>query len=143
MDKLIKTLHEGNYSCVIENSGKTYTFNQRGVADLYDLVKNQRDILKNARVADKVVGKGAAALMILGGISQLYTDTISQPALALLHETGIQTDYEHVVPFIYNRDKTGWCPVEQMCHEETSVETIFSLIEKFLYSIKNNGIKGK
>lgn len=35
MDKLIKLLHEGNYSCVIKNK-EISTFTQRGITDLYD-----------------------------------------------------------------------------------------------------------
>lgn len=37
MDKLIKLLHEGNYSCVIKNK-EISTFTQRGITDLYDLL---------------------------------------------------------------------------------------------------------
>ena len=33
MDKLIKLLHEGNYSCVIKNK-EISTFTQRGISDL-------------------------------------------------------------------------------------------------------------
>ena len=55
-------------------------FTQRGVADLYDLLTQEPDFLKGALIADKVVGKGAAALMILGGIKELHTDIISSKA---------------------------------------------------------------
>ena len=34
MDKLIKLLHEGNYSCVIKNK-EISTFTQRGICLLY------------------------------------------------------------------------------------------------------------
>ena len=68
MEKLINLLHTGGYSCTIANGGKIRTFTQRGVADLYDLLTQEPEFLKGALIADKVVGKGAAALMILGGI---------------------------------------------------------------------------
>ena len=74
MEKLINLLHTGGYSCTIANGGKIRTFTQRGVADLYDLLTQEPEFLKGALIADKVVGKGAAALMILGGIKELYTD---------------------------------------------------------------------
>ena len=68
MEELINLLHSGGYSCVIANGDNIRTFTQRGVADLYDLLTQEPDFLKGASIADKVVGKGAAALMILGGI---------------------------------------------------------------------------
>ena len=62
MEELINLLHTGGYSCVIDNEGKIRTFTQRGVADLYDLLTREPEFLKGALIADKVVGKGAAAL---------------------------------------------------------------------------------
>ena len=41
MDKLIKLLHEGNYSCVIKNK-EISTFTQRGITDLYDLLNTDQ-----------------------------------------------------------------------------------------------------
>ena len=66
MDELIRLLHEGGYSCVIRKE-EIRTFTQRGVADLYDLLNQHPVFLHGAQVADKVVGKAAAALMVRGG----------------------------------------------------------------------------
>lgn len=52
--KLIQLLHEGNYSCVIEN-GEIQTFSQRGIVDLYNILNDNKDFLKGAYVADKVI----------------------------------------------------------------------------------------
>ena len=81
IEELIDLLHSGGYSCAIANGDIIRTFTQRGVADLYDLLTQEPDFLKGALIADKVVGKGAAALMILGGIKELHTDIISSKAL--------------------------------------------------------------
>ena len=45
MDKLIKLLHEGNYSCVIKNK-EISTFTQRGITDLYDLLNTDPAFLR-------------------------------------------------------------------------------------------------
>ncbi len=131
MDELIAKLHEGGYSCVINKDGETVTFSRGGIADLYDLTQNKPGFLKDAVVADKIVGKGAAALMILGGISALYADVISQPALNLLRKAGIKPDFAQEVPFIWNRENTDWCPIEKLCYKETSAEAILPLIDRF------------
>ena len=137
MEELINLLHTGGYSCVIANEGKIRPFTQRGVADLYDLLTREPEFLKGALIADKVVGKGAAALMILGGIKELYTDVVSSNAMDLFQTSDVKVDFVQEVPFIWNRDHTGWCPVETMCSEEESAEAILQLIRGFLERIKN------
>lgn len=134
MKELIDLLHSLQCSCVIAQGKEIRSFHQRGVADLYALVCNEPDFLNGASVADKVVGKAAAALMIKGHIKELYTDTISQPALELLHASHVPVEYRQVVHYIRNRDHTGWCPLETRCYKETSVEALFALIEQFIKS---------
>lgn len=64
---------------MIANGDRIRTFTRRGVADLYDLLVQEPEFLHGAFVADKVIGKAAASLMVLGGVRQVYTRTI-QPA---------------------------------------------------------------
>ena len=137
MEELIKLLHLGGYSCVIANGEVRRTFTQRGVADLYDLLTLEPDFLQGASIADKVVGKGAAALMILGGIKELYTDVISAKALELFRQSDVKVDFKQEVPFIWNRDRTGWCPVETMCSEVETAEEILPLIHDFIGKMRN------
>lgn len=63
MEHLIKQLREGGYSCVIRQGGVIRTFTERGVNDLYRLLTEEPKFLRNAEVADKVIGKAAAAIM--------------------------------------------------------------------------------
>lgn len=137
MEELISLLHSGGYSCVIANGEKIRTFTQRGVADLYDLLTQEPEFLKGASIADKVVGKGAAALIILGGISELHTDIISTKALDLLKESDVKVEFEQEVPFIWNRDHTGFCPVETLCSEVKSVEEMLPLICDFIEKMRS------
>lgn len=125
-------LHKGGYSCVIRNGEEIRTFTMRGVADLYRLLKNDRQFLEGAFIADKVVGKGAAALMVLGGISELYTDVISIQALPLLEQAGIKVSFGQEVPHIINRTKDGWCPIETLCKDAVTAQECLPLIEGFI-----------
>lgn len=136
MNEIIKLLHEGGYSCVIRN-GEIRTFTQRGVADLYDLLQQDPTFLKGAWIADKVIGKAAAALMVLGGVREIYTDIISEPALSLLKNAGIKVDCVQVVHRIQNRAKTGWCPLETICYEEETAEDMLPLIHDFVQRMRS------
>lgn len=131
-EKLIEHLHAGHYSCVIENRYGLHFFSQRGVADLYELYRHRPEYLSGAHMADKVVGKGAAALMVLGGIASLYADVISTPALALLRKAGIDVHFGQEVPRIENRTKTGGCPLETACIDLDDAVKIYPVIQEFM-----------
>lgn len=130
--KLIELLHAGNYSCVIAQGNDTRTFRKKGVKDLYELLRHNPAFLKGAYIADKVVGKAAAALMVRGGIKDVYTDTISLSALTLLRKAHISVDFGLLVPYIQNPDKTGWCPLEEKCYHEDSLDGIFDIVRQFI-----------
>lgn len=134
MDKLIKLLHEGNYSCVIKNK-EISTFTQRGITDLYDLLNTDPAFLRGAQIADKVIGKAAAVFRV----QEVYTDIISEPALVLLRRANIKLDCMQVVPRIQNRDRTGWCPLETLCYELESPEAMYPVIQNFVERMRGFG----
>ncbi|MCD8185833.1 MAG: DUF1893 domain-containing protein [Rikenellaceae bacterium] len=138
MKAIIEQLHADRCSCVIRN-GETRSFHRPGVADLYELLNNEPDFLRGASVADKVVGKGAAALMVLGQIREVYTDVISRPALELLAGARIGILHKkEVVPAIRNRIDTGPCPLESRCLEENDPEKLLLIIEQFIAGLSGS-----
>lgn len=134
MDDLIQLLHEGKHSLVVAN-GEVCTFNGRGVIDLYHLLQDDPGFLYKASIADKVVGKAAAALMALAKVKEVYADVISRPALDLLSKTDVKINYGAVVPHINNRSATGWCPLEMRCFDCDTIEECFLQIEAFYKQI--------
>lgn len=125
-------------SCVIRNGDQLRIFRERGVKDLRRLLKEQPEFLLGAFVADKVVGKAAAALMILGGVKEVFADTVSRPALDLLSKSRIEVAYTLEVPHIINRTKTGWCPLETRCRDLKTPGECLAQIDDFIDSMKNN-----
>ena len=132
MENIIELLHPGSYSCVIVNRSDVRTFNQHGVADLYALHLYDRQFLKGAVIADKVVGIAAATLMISGGVKQVHADIISLPAMKLLRDAHLDVTASLTVPVIENRDYTDWCPLEKACLKAQSYEEIMPLIDRFM-----------
>ena len=129
---LIKQLDENNLSCIIRNKEVTKTFTQRGVFDLHDLVAKNDEILKGGYIADKIVGKGAASMMVKGGIKALRTHVISQSALDLLKQHNITVHYDTVVETINNRSNTGMCPVETRVKDCTTIDECWEKIQQFV-----------
>ena len=135
MEDIVRILRQGAYSCVVANQGRVETFSRRGVADLYCLLRENPEFLRGARIADKVVGKAAAALMILAGASRLYAEVLSRPALELLQRAGLETHYSQCVPYIINRSASGWCPLETRCFTLQTPEECLVQITDFLAGI--------
>lgn len=85
------------------------TDDRRGVKPLLDLLEQN---LAGFCAADKVVGKAAALLYRLIGISEIHAGVISEPAIQVLQRGGIAVFYDRKVPAIRNRTDTGFCPME-------------------------------
>lgn len=132
MEELIRELREGGYSCVIRNGDELRVFTQRGVADLYDLLQHDAAFLRGAWVADKVVGKAAVSLMILGGVERLHTGVISTPAVELAAASGMAIAFDEQVPHIINRAHDGWCPLERLCYDAATAEECLVRIGGFI-----------
>lgn len=130
-NELLGTLHEGEYTLVIWKCG-VHTFSGHGISDLYHIYRHREELLNGALVADKIIGKGAAALMALGNVKAVTTDIISSSALSLLKNCGITVSYRKIVPNIINRQKNGICPVEQLCINSETPSECLPLIEQFM-----------
>jgi len=128
---VLRLLHEG-CSCVVFNFGEMRLFHERGVADLYRLLQARPSFLFGAFVADKVVGKAAAALMVLGEVDSVYAGVVSRPALDLFRRYRIPVSYRREVPYVANRAGTGRCPLETRCWDDRTPEECLGHIRAFL-----------
>lgn len=134
IEDVIEILHVEKCSCVIYNRGVVRLCWERGVNDLLNMLEKESSLLLGAIIADKVIGKGAAALMILGGVEYIYADVISKPALELLSTVNVNVRYKECVDGIMNRSFAGACPVETLCKDcKTAIECL-PLIKQFVNS---------
>lgn len=135
MEELKEILFAGAYSLVMRN-GEIRTFDGRGVSDLFRLLKEDPAFMKGAEAADKVIGKGAAALMILGGVRDVYGEVVSEAALRLFEDEGVKVSYGTLVPHIINRKGDGICPVETLCADCRTAEECLPLIADFIMKLQ-------
>ena len=98
--------------------------------------------MRGAKVADKVIGKGAAAMLALGGVSEVWTDVISEPACELLEKCGVELSYDEKVPFIINRTRTGRCPLETVCDVSDNPEVLYPVICDFVKKMQEKPSAG-
>lgn len=79
--------------------------------------------MSGAAIADKVIGKGAAALLVLGDFKLVYADVISQSAYSLLQDANIETHYGKIVDHIENRMVSRRVALSERNHTRRMPET--------------------
>ncbi len=135
MKDLIDTLHAGDYTLVVRSAdGALHCFSRRGVKDLLTLVTQSPQVLCGSHVADKAVGKAAAACMAVGGVVRVHADVMSEPALALLQSRGIRAQYGQLVDHIINRAGDDWCPMERLSRDIDDPNEIITRIQNSFQS---------
>lgn len=107
-----KELLKNGYTLALCLGDTIYTSYERGVKSLLSFVENNIDV-KGFSCADKVVGKGAAYLYVLLEVKDVHATVISECAKNVLIRYGIAVTYDSLVDRIQNRDKTGFCPIEE------------------------------
>lgn len=133
MQTLIDILTRENLSLVIRDAkGTVRRFTGRGVSDLYHLYRQEPDALRDAEVADKIVGRGAAALIVAGGAKRLHTLTLSRPAEQLLAGSDVAFTAEMLVDNIIRLDGKGICPVELATIGKNTVGECIDAINDFM-----------
>lgn len=88
--------------------------------------------MRGSCVADKVIGKAAAALCVLGGVKGVYTPVMSRDAKGLLADNGIIHSTTLLVPGILNKDRSDLCPLEKLTADTDDYKDIYSIVKEFL-----------
>lgn len=139
MEQLKQILLTGHHALVVRQGDTIKTFDEAGLRALITLLTTTPQVLRGADVADKVVGRAAASLLIHSGIKRLYTPLISETAIELLKDSRIDFTYDTSVPYIRNKVRDGMCPMEALALGATDAEGAATLIlNKLSHSIINS-----
>ncbi len=107
-------LEEGQVTCVVMQRGEiVHKAAGPGVRPLLQLYDTAPELLRDAVVVDKIIGKAAAMILVLGGAQRAYGDTMSAAACDCLRAHGIEATYRRWVDVIANRARDGICPLER------------------------------
>lgn len=131
IEKLIDLLHKERCSLVVGDAqGNTRTFWQKGVRDLEYLLDHEPATLKEAAVADKVVGKAAAGMMAYGGVAEVYADVLSRKAIPLLDANNIKYSSARLVDQIIIPEGDTRCPLEKIVAPAKTAEETVRLLRR-------------
>ena len=126
MQQLIEILRREKCSLVVKNHGIITTYSKPGVRDLEYLLDHDPEMLHGATIADKVIGKAAAAMVVVGGVKELYAEVLSKKAIPFLEEAGIAYTYGTLVDTI--KEEGDRCQLEKITAPATTPEETVALL---------------
>ena len=82
-------------------------------------------------MADKVVGKALALLSLFAGIKSVYGYVMSDCAKIILENNGADVEYNKIVSYIMNKDRTDKCLMEKLVGDIEDPKRAFDTILNF------------
>ncbi len=113
---------DGNVICCKEGGG---------IKPLLHAIDELGEDMKGSCVADKVIGKAAAALCVFGGVIGIYTPVMSRSAVGILEENGVVYSADYMAQGILNKDKSDLCPLEKLTADADCCEDILDIVREF------------
>lgn len=98
---------------VIRNNQIIYHDKGNGVRPIMKVLDSNPEILKDAIIVDKIIGKAAAMMLSMGKSVRVHGNLMSQAAAEYLERKGIEHSYERCINVISNRTGDGICPLER------------------------------
>ena len=118
--------------------GSTITANGHTIAPLVTLAEDMAEMFPGACVADRVIGKGAAAILAWMGVSEAYGRLMSESGKRLLERNGIAASCSILVSTIDNNSRTGMCPLEKLVESipEEDLDACAKAVVEFAHSLR-------
>lgn len=134
LENAIKNL--SGHTLSLCKNGNIITSDKRGISPMINYLQEETD-LNGYSAADRVVGKAVAMLLIKAGIKEVFAQTLSRKALAILNAHSIAVYYNKLTDFIINRDKTGMCPMEKTVENIDNIEDGYKALVCKLNEMRN------
>lgn len=131
-----QNLKEKNLSLVIVKEGKIiFESRSSGISGLLQAVEKSKESLFGSSVADRIVGRAAALLLVYSHVKEVYASIISKEGMKVLRENGVPVEYDGLVSKIMDRKGKDICPFERFSlairTPEESYEKLKTFAEKF------------
>ena len=132
LDVAKQTLVRENLSLVIVKNGKIiFKSNLHGIIGLLQAIDNLGKQLNSASIADKIVGKAAALLMVYSHVSSVYATLMSNDGLMVLRKNNVEVEYDGLTPRIMNRRGDDICPFEKISLTTRSPEEAYVKLKNY------------
>ncbi len=137
LEKAKRRLHEkGSTIVVVKGFKLLFESKARGISSLLEALDTLGDCMKDASVADKIVGKAAALLCISAKVSAVYAPTMSIEAKRILEKYGVDTEWGILVEKILDSSWKDICPFERAAMEINDPKEAYRRFKTLLESLK-------
>ena len=123
-----KSLLTNDMTCVAIKGDTVYSSTKTGISPILDWILEGID-LSGFSVADKLIGKAAAMLLVKAKVQNVFTHTISEDGKKYLENHNVMLDFDEFTPYIINRTKTDICPMEKAVKDIDDFETGFDVLK--------------
>jgi len=133
LKKTKEILISGENTCVVCTEKQKHLISkEKGIKPILLWLREDKNSLKNAIVADRIIGRAAAMLMVYAGIKEVYGILISDHALTYFQQFETPVYYKEKVPYILNRTKTSMCPMEKRSLFLETPKSAFDLFNQII-----------
>ena len=136
LETAIQKLKESGASVVfVDIEGKCHAFEGRGVQPLLDRVM-AGERFPGGAMADKLVGKAAAAMAVLLGVTCVYGEIMSESGRDYLAARGVAHSCGELISHIMNRTEDDICPMEKAVQGLEDPEACLLAMQKSLAALR-------
>ena len=130
-------LKRKDLSLVIVKQGEPlFESSSSGINGLLQAIEKLRDSLYDSSVADKVVGRAAALLLIYSHVKEVYAATLSNEGLKVLSQYDVPVEHEGLVSKILDREGKNICPFEQFSLTIDSIDEAYEQLKAFTENLR-------
>ena len=140
IERAVAGIKAGDFGCaVIKNNVIIHEGRGKGVSPLLELASTVEGLKKmeNALVVDRIIGKAAAMLVVMGKVTHAYGLTMSKSGEEYLHAHGVETKNNRCVDAISDRTGRGICPMERSVMEIDDPREGFEKLQETLAYLRS------
>jgi hypothetical protein len=121
---------------IVKKEKELFKSNSSGIDGLLQAIEHLRDQMHGAAVADRVVGRAAALLLVFSQVSKVYAATLSKEGLKVFEKADIPVKHTKLVPLILNQTGDDTCPFERFSLGIKSSDEAYGQLKDFTESLK-------
>ena len=130
---LLDELKANNYAIIASNGYYSY---ETGIKPVINRLNESLNYFDGLIVADKIIGKASAMLLILSGVKEVYCIVLSKAGQKILEEYNITYHYDELTDYIISRKGDDMCPMEKTVANINNLNEAYKALNDKLSSLK-------
>lgn len=130
---LLDDLKINNYAIIASNG---YCSFDTGIKPVINKMNENISYFEGLIVADKIIGKASAMLLVLSGVKEVYCIVLSKAGKEILDKYKIPYHYENLTEYIINRKGDDMCPMEKTVKDIDDLNEAYIALSNKLSSLK-------